>query len=83
MPNLFNPPKNVELDLVGLNSNAFYLMGAFSKAARRQGWSSEEINLVLDECRSSDYDHLLQTLICHTIPIDDEDNESDNLEDEE
>nr|DAR16540.1 MAG TPA: hypothetical protein [Caudoviricetes sp.] len=78
MSNLFNPPKTVELDLVGLNSNAFYLMGAFSKAARRQGWSSEEINLVLDECRSSDYDHLLQTLICHTIPTDD-----DNLEDEE
>ena len=78
MPNLFNPPKTVELDLVGLNSNAFYLMGAFSKAASRQGWSSEEINLVLDECRSSDYDHLLQTLICHTIPTDD-----DNLEDEE
>ena len=78
MSNLFNPPKTVELDLVGLNSNAFYLMGAFSKAARRQGWSSEEINLVLDECRSSDYDHLLQTLICHTIPTDD-----DNWEDEE
>ena len=83
MSNLFNPPKTVELDLVGLNSNAFYLMGAFSKAARRQGWSSEEINLVLDECRSSDYDHLLQTLICHTIPTADEDNESDNLDDEE
>lgn len=83
MPNLFNPPKTVELDLVGLNSNAFYLMGAFSKAARRQGWSSEDIDLVLDECRSSDYDHLLQTLICHTIPTADEDNESDNLEDEE
>ena len=79
MSNLFNPPKTVELDLVGLNSNAFYLMGAFSKAARRQGWSSEEINLVLDECRSSDYDHLLQTLICHTIPTTDD----DNLEDEE
>lgn len=83
MSNLFNPPKTVELDLVGLNSNAFFLMGAFSKAARRQGWNSEEIDLVLDECRSSDYDHLLQTLICHTIPPADEDNESDNLEDEE
>ena len=82
MSNLFNPPKNVELDLVGLNSNAFFLMGAFSKAARRQGWSSEEINLVLDECRSSDYDHLLQTLICHTMPTTSND-EDDNLEDEE
>lgn len=83
MSNLFNPPKTVELDLVGLNSNAFYLMGAFSKAARRQGWSSEEIDLVLDECRSSDYDHLLQTLICHTMPTASNDEDEDNLEDEE
>lgn len=83
MSNLFNPPKTVELDLVGLNSNAFFLMGAFSKAARRQGWSSEEINLVLDECRSSDYDHLLQTLICHTMPTAGNDEDEDNLEDEE
>lgn len=83
MSNMFNPPKTVELDLVGLNSNAFFLMGAFSKAARRQGWSSEEINLVLDECRSSDYDHLLQTLICHTMPTASNDEDEDNLEDEE
>lgn len=83
MPNLFNPPKTVELDLVGLNSNAFFLMGAFSKAARRQGWSSEEINLVLDECRSSDYDHLIHTLICHTIPTASNNEDEDNLEDEE
>ena len=36
--------KKVKLELVGLDGNAFFLMGAFSRAARRQGWSQPEIN---------------------------------------
>jgi len=58
--------KLVKMELVGIDGNAFALMGAFSKNAERQGWSEEEIGLVLDECRSSDYNHLLQTLIKFT-----------------
>jgi len=56
----------VKLTLVGLDGNAFSLMGAFSKAARRQGWAKDEIEKVLDECQSGDYDHLLQTLMANT-----------------
>ncbi len=63
--NLFTPEKYVELELVGLDSNAFVLMGAFSQAAKRQGWTEEEIDKVLTECKSSDYNHLLHTLVCH------------------
>lgn len=58
------PP--VQLRLVGLDGNAFSLMGAFNHAARRQGWSKEEIQVVLDECMSDDYDHLLATLANNT-----------------
>ena len=58
--NLFTPEKYVELELVGLDGNAFVLMGAFS-----QGWTKEEIDKVLTECKSSNYNHLLHTLICH------------------
>lgn len=65
MNNLFDPPKTVELQLVGLDANAFVLMGAFQRAARQQGWTEEDIKVVLDECMSSDYVHLLQTLIAH------------------
>ena len=54
------------LKLVGLNGNAFYLMGAFRKQALKEKWSNEEIETVLTECKSGDYDHLLQTLIEHT-----------------
>ena len=63
--NLFTPEKYVELELVGLDGNAFVLMGAFSQAAKRQGWTKEEIDKVLTECESSDYNHLLHTLVCH------------------
>lgn len=57
--------KKVKLKLVGLNGNAFFLMGAFQKQARREGWSKEEIDEVLNECQKSDYDHLLATLMEH------------------
>ncbi len=57
--------KKITLSLEGLDGNAFYLMGAFQKQARREGWSQEEINEVLTECKSGDYDHLLCTLMEH------------------
>ena len=55
--------KQVTLNLVGLDGNAFALMGAFQRQARREGWSAEEIKAVLDECQSGDYNHLLSTLM--------------------
>ena len=57
--------KKIDLNLVGLDGNAFFLMGAFRKQARKEGWSKEEIDVVMNECMSGDYDHLLGTLIEH------------------
>lgn len=57
--------KQVKLQLVGLDGNAFALMGAFSQRARREGWTKDEIDAVLKECQSSDYNHLLATLADH------------------
>ena len=54
--------KKVKLNLVGLDGNAFNLMGQFSSAARRRGWAKDEIDKVLKECMSGDYDNLLVTL---------------------
>jgi len=56
----------VKLDLVGLDGNAFSLMGAFRRAAKQQGRTSNEINAVLNECMSGDYDNLLYVLMNHT-----------------
>lgn len=58
--------KKIDLELEGLDGNAFSLMGTFSKQAKREGWAEEEIKVVLDECKKGDYNHLLQTLIKHT-----------------
>ena len=68
--------KKVSLQLVGLDGNAFALMGAFQSQARREGWTKEEIKEVLDECMSGDYNHLLRTLMEHT-EAPDEDNEDE------
>ena len=67
------PQKKVRLNLVGLNGNAFYLMGAFSGQAQEEGWTKEEIKVVIDKCQSGDYDHLLKTLVavCEDCEEDD------------
>lgn len=54
--------KKITLDLVGLDGNAFYLMGAFSTQAKKEGWTPEEIKQVLDEAQKGDYDNLLRVL---------------------
>jgi len=64
--------KKVKLALVGLDGNAFFLMGAFQRAARQQGWTQEEIKTVLAECQLGDYNHLLATLVQHTEDYEDE-----------
>jgi len=58
--------KQVKMELVGLDGNAFTLMANFSKNAKRQNWTEEEIKIVLDECQKEDYNHLLMTLMLHT-----------------
>ena len=67
--------KTVNLQLVGLDGNAYSLMGAFSHQARREGWSKEEIEVVMKDCMSGDYDHLLQVLMAVCEPTDEEDGE--------
>ena len=57
--------KKVDLELVGLDGNAFALMGAFQRQARKEGWSKEEIDVVLKDAMSGDYDHLLSVLVVH------------------
>lgn len=57
--------KTVNLDLVGVNGNAFMIMGVFQRQARREGWTDDEINAVLTEAKSGDYDHLLATIVNH------------------
>ena len=68
--------KTVNLNLIGVNGNAFMIMGVFRKQALKEGWSNDEIQLVLDEAKCRDYDHLLATLDLHCEPLEDEDDEA-------
>ena len=65
--------KTVNLDLVGVNGNAYVIMGTFKRQALREKWSKEEIDAVLTEAKSSDYDHLLATIVNHCEVIDEDD----------
>jgi hypothetical protein len=64
--------KKVKMELVGLDSNAYAIIAAFIRAARKQGWTHEESKAVIDEATSSDYNHLLATIVCHTESPDEE-----------
>lgn len=59
------PVKKIKLNLVGLDSNAFALMGHFRRQALREKWSQGEIKEVLDKCMSGDYNNLLNVLMEH------------------
>lgn len=80
------PSKKIDLQLVGLNGNAFHLLGAFAAQARREGWTKEEINAVLNKAMAGNYDHLVYTLDSHCAPtsepppdrLDDDDDPSDD-----
>ena len=60
--------KTVNLNLVGVNGNAFMIMGVFRRQAKKEGWTQEEIDLVLTEAKSGDYNHLLATIENHCEP---------------
>lgn len=62
--------KTVDLKLEGINGNAYAILGAFGKQARHEGWSKQEIDLVLEEAKKGDYDHLLSTIMIHCKPKD-------------
>jgi hypothetical protein len=68
MGNLFNPPRTAPYTLVGQNSNAYNLLGGWADAATKNGWSKEDIDKVIEEATSGDYENLLRVLTTHSIP---------------
>ena len=59
-------PPRFTLKLIGGNGNAFAIMGAFQREARRNGWTKEQIQKALDDMKSGDYDDLLYTVMKYT-----------------
>lgn len=52
----------VEVDLIGMDSNAFSIIASVRKSLRRAGVDQEQVDLFVQEATSGDYDHLLQTV---------------------
>lgn len=48
--------------LVGVDGNAFAIMGYFKRRAKEQGWNSAQVNIVLEKAMSGDYDNLLSVI---------------------
>lgn len=69
-------------DMTSVDANAFSLMRHWQKAARKAGWSKEDIDTVLEECRSGDYDNLVSVLSDFSIPEEAEDDDEEEQEDE-
>jgi hypothetical protein len=51
----------VYVDLYDVDGNAFAIMGAVTKAMRREGIPQEERDAYFKEATSGDYNHLLVT----------------------
>lgn len=58
----------VALDFDRVEGNAYALLGAFRKAARRQGYPQADIDRVIDDARSRDYEYLVGVLMRNTVP---------------
>lgn len=54
--------KKKEYSLVGVDGNAYCLMGCTQEAMREQGFSKEEIDETMKEAMSGNYMHLVAVL---------------------
>ena len=54
---------DVEVQLTGVDGNAFAILGAVQRSLKKAGVDAEVSNEFLDEATSGDYDYLLATVI--------------------
>ena len=70
--------KTVNLDLTTIDSNIFAIFGAFSRQARREKWTQQEIDAVLEEAKMHDYNHAIATISGYCLPEDDSNSENED-----
>jgi len=51
----------ITVRLVGVDGNAFAILGTCRQSARQAGLSQKEISAFVEEATTGDYDHLLAT----------------------
>lgn len=58
--------KKIPFVMVGVDGNAFVLLGQFRKLAEKEGWTTDDIEFVMWYATLDDYDHLLRVLTEHS-----------------
>ena len=53
--------------MVGLDGNAFSILGAFRRQAIKEKWTKEEIDVVINNAMSKDYSHLISTIADYCV----------------
>jgi hypothetical protein len=53
----------ITINLDGPQGNAFALMGIAKNLAKQLGWEPSRIDLLINEMKSSDYDHLIAVFL--------------------
>jgi len=53
----------LNLDLSGIDGNAFSLLAYFKKEAKEAGWTDSSIKEIINKAQQGDYDHLIRTLM--------------------
>jgi hypothetical protein len=59
------PSSTIEIDLTGPQGNAFYLLGSAKNLAKQLGYSTEEIESLLEEMKAGDYQNLIEVFDEH------------------
>ena len=70
-------------DLVGVDGNAFSVMGYVSNAMRRSGFTSKERNEYLADAQSDDYNHLLAVSVDMVEKVNEKLHQEGKLDEEE
>lgn len=60
---MMEPIRRPVIKLTGQDGNAFNILGIMRKGLRDEGVSEERISEIMEEAKSGDYDHLLQTVM--------------------
>lgn len=51
-----------KVKLIGEDGNAFFMIGRCRRAAKKAGWTEEQLDRVTKEMIAGNYDHLLATV---------------------
>lgn len=53
--------RGIEIDLTGPQGNAFFLLGTAQKLGKQLGWDQVQIDELINDMMTSDYEHLVQS----------------------